>query len=157
MPIVKEIKGNLVELFKEGKYPLIAHPVLCTETLTTEFAKDLTNSFEDVAKVQKEFPLPAIYRLGDYSVVPTEAGTVLNFYTQLSINTSYEYCALKNCLKKLSMEAMNAGTYIELAVVVNEVGNLDVIKKILNVQESLLITIVHHDKGQVSVGEGQAE
>jgi len=157
MPIVKKIEGNLVELFKEGRYPLIAHSVLCTKVMTTKFGKDLIAEFPEVDQVDKEFPLPAIYRLGDYSVVPTECGTVLNFYTQLSISTSYEYCALKQCLKKLTSEALRTGNYIELAVVAENLGDLNITEKLLNQQEQLLITLITHDKGQVPVGEGQAD
>jgi hypothetical protein len=125
--------------------------------MTTKFGKDLIAEFPEVDQVDKEFPLPAIYRLGDYSVVPTEYGTVLNFYTQLSISTSYEYCALKQCLKKLTSEALRAGNYIEVAVVAENLGDLNITEKLLNQQESLLITLITHDKGQVPVGEGQAD
>ena len=149
MPIVKTETGNLLEMFKQAQVPpLLAHGTNCLKTM-----RGIS------AELAEEFPLPALYRLGDYSAIGVECGTILNFYTSLEVEGNFEYSALKSCLKKLSMEAINAGTYIQLTFPqINQPGvSWDIVKKILNSQEQLLITVVQHDKREVRMGEGEAE
>ncbi len=136
---------------------ILVHSFNSVKDLKNNFSEELIKEFPDIIEVDNEFPLPALYRLGDYSVVPTEYGTILNFYTEL-LRDNYEYSALKACLKKLSMEAIRAGSYIEVLfpILQDAKYNVETIKKILNFQEHLLITVVTHDKGQVSMGEEQA-
>lgn len=155
MPIVKQVKGNLVELFKESPISLIAQELNCKKTLKGEIAEQLAEEFPQIIEVDNEFPLPALYRLGDYSVCGTEFGNILNFYTHLEPGGNFEYSALKVCLKKLSNEAIRSGSYIELAVPMfgayDSKVNWEIVKRILNFQEHLLITVIEpeDDKGQV--------
>lgn len=157
MPIVKQVKGDLLEMFKNGEFPMIAHGANCMKIMGAGIAGQIASQFPEVVEVDKGFPLPALYRLGDYSVVTTQYGTILNFYTQLHPGKNFEYSALKSCLKKLSMEAIKTGSYFELAVPFIGAGigggDWDTIKKILNFQEYLLITVVEYDKGEVRMGE----
>lgn len=155
MPIVKQVKGNLVEMFKNGELPLIAHLMDCVGN----GSKEISDIFPEILSVDKEFPLPPLYRIGDYSVVATNSGNVLNFYTQLRKTDNFEFSALKACLKKLSMEAIKAGSYFELAICLDDIDAkfMEPVKKILNFQEYLLITIVEDDKGEVRMGEEQTK
>ena len=157
MPIIKQVSGDVVSLFKESNAGILVHSFNSVKDLKNNFSEELIKEFPDIIEVDNEFPLPALYRLGDYSVVPTEYGTILNFYTEL-LRDNYEYSALKACLKKLSMEAIRAGSYIEVLfpILQDAKYNVETIKKILNFQEHLLITVVTHDKGQVPMGEEQA-
>ncbi len=159
MPIVKQIKGNCVELHKNGKAPLLVNTCSSIGFLDTELSKELSAEFPVLIEVDKEFPLPTLYRIGDYSVAQTEFGNVLNFYTQLKPDDNFEYSALKLCLKKLSMEAIRSGSYVELTFPVSNLkgASWEIIKKILNFQEHLLITIVENDKGEVSMDEVQTD
>ena len=161
MPVVKQVKGDLVELFQTGAFNLIAQGTNCKKVIEGDLAEQLAEQFPQLVEVDNEFPLPALYRLGDYSVCGTEYGNILNFYTHLEPGGNFEYSALKVCLKKLSNEAIRSGSYIELAVPMfgaNDSNvNWEIVKRILNFQEHLLITVVEHDKGQVRVGEGQAD
>ena len=155
MPIVKQVKGNLVKMFQDGEVMLIANFMDCMGKVPKEIAE----AFPEVIEVDKSFPLPTLYRLGDYSVVPTASGSILNFYTQLRGVDTFEFSALKTCLKKLSMEAIKAGSYFELAVCLDGINAdfIELTKKILNFQEYLLITIVENDKGEVRMGEEQTK
>lgn len=155
MPIIKQIKQDVIEIFKQSNSGVLIHNFNSVKDLKNSFSEELIKEFPDIIQVDNEFPLPALYRLGDYSVVPTEYGTILNFYTELTSDSNYEYSALKSCLKKLSMEAIRSGSYIEVIfpIIENSKYNVDTIKKILNFQEHLLITVVTHDKGQISMGE----
>jgi len=160
MPIVKQVKGDLLALFKQGHFPTIAHGCNCVQVMGAGIAKQVAEQFPEAFEADKEFTLPALYRLGEYSVVPTQYGVILNFYTQLQPGANFEYCALKNCLKRLSMEAIKQGTYLELAVPFIGAGigggDWNTIKKILNSQEYLLITVVEYDQGTLLVGEEKA-
>lgn len=161
MPIVKKKTGDLLEMFKNGEVSLIAHGANCMKVMGAGIAKQIAENFPEVVEVDNNFPLPALYRLGDYSVVQTEHGTILNFYTQLKPGSNFEYSALKACLKKLSMEAVRTNSYIELAVPMIGAGigggDWEIIEKLLHLQENLLITVVKYDKGEVRVGEGEAK
>lgn len=162
MPIVKQVKGDLVELFQNGSASLIVVGTNCKASMKGDLFNELVERFPHLIDVDKEFPLPTLYRLGDYAVCPTEYGSILIFYTQLELEGSFEYSALKSCLKKLSNEALRAGSYLELAVpmFVDENNNAkwEIIKRILNFQEQLLITVVEQDgKGEVQLGESEAD
>lgn len=161
MPIVKTVKGDLIELFKAGHFPIIAHGANCQKVMGAGIAKQIADNFPEVVEVDEKYPLPALYRLGDYSAARTQYGIILNFYTQLYPGPNFEYAALKSCLKKLTGEALATGTYLELGVpqigAGIGAGDWNVIKKILNSQENLLITVVEYDKGEVRMGQEETE
>lgn len=162
MPIVKTIVGSIPELFKEGKVPsLLANPTNCQKVMKG-LGKELEEEFHIINEVDHGFPLPAEYRIGGYSAVRLgEQATILNFYVIMEPDGHFEYSALKSCLKKLSNEAVAAGTYIQLTfplITPSEYGvKWEIVKRILDTQENLLITVVQHDKRQVSMGEGETD
>lgn len=151
MPIVKKVKESLSKAFEEGKIPLLINNINCTkdpaETEKPELSKKLYEKFEIIEEVHKAFPLPSLYKLGDYSVASiAQSASVLNFYTSLADN-EFEYSALKSCLKKLSMEGLNNGHYIEAAFSKKNIGDGDwkTVEQILHFQEQLLITVYDND------------
>tara|TARA_R100000655_G_C2974814_1_gene190950 strand:- start:693 stop:1148 length:456 start_codon:yes stop_codon:yes gene_type:complete len=147
MPIVKKEKGSISKAFEEGKILLLANNINCTkepeDQEKPELSKKLYEKFEVIEQVHKAFPLPALYKLGDYSVAGiAQSATVLNFYTSLK-NNEFEYSALKACLKKLSMEGLSNNQYIELAFCKKNIGDGEwkTVEQILHFQEQLLITV----------------
>ena len=119
MPIVKKVKKSLSKAFEEGEISLLINNINCTKDPAKEekpeLSKKLYEKFEIIEEVHKAFPLPSLYKLGDYSVASiAQSASVLNFYTSLT-NNEFEYSALKACLKKLSMEGLSNGHYIEIA------------------------------------------
>ena len=147
MPIVKKEKGSISEAFEEGKILLLANNINCTkdpkDDEKPELSKKLYEKFEIIEQVHKAFPLPALYKLGDYSVASiAQSATVLNFYTSLT-NNEFEYSALKSCLKKLSMEGLSNGHYIEVSFCKENIGDAEwkTVEQILHFQEQLLITV----------------
>jgi len=151
MPIIKTISGDLAELHRSGKAPLIA---LFLNSVSV-FTEDIAKSFPEVVEMDSQFNMPSLYRLGDYSAARTETGSVLAFYTHLLNTDKIEFSALKSCLKKLSGEAIANNIYIELAILKPSDDNQwSIIKKLLNMQEYLFITVID-DKGEVQLGEGE--
>jgi len=147
MPIVKKVKESLSKTFEEGKIPLLINNINCTkepdDKEKPELSKKLYEKFESIEEVHKSFPLPALYKLGDYSVASiAQSASVLNFYTSLA-NNEFEYSALKSCLKKLSMEGLSNGQYIETAFSKKNIGDAEwkIVEQILHFQEQLLITV----------------
>lgn len=151
MPIVKKVKESVSKVFEEGKISLLINNISCTkepkDDEKPELSKKLYEKFEIIEEVHKAFPLPALYKLGDYSVASVaQSASVLNFYTAL-IKDHFEYSALKSCLKKLSMEGLNTGQYIEVAFSKKNIGDAEwkTVEQILHFQEQLLITVYDND------------
>jgi len=151
MPIVKTVKESISKVFEEGKISLLINNINCTKDPADkekpELSKKLYEKFEIIEEVHKAFPLPALYKLGDYSVASiAQSASVLNFYTSL-IDNEFEYSALKSCLKKLSMEGLSNGQYIEVAFSKKNIGDAEwkTVEKILHFQEQLLITVYDND------------
>jgi hypothetical protein len=147
MPIVKKVKESISKAFEEGKIALLVNNINCTkdpkDDERPELSKKLYEKFEVIEEVHKTFPLPSLYKLGDYSVASiAQSASVLNFYTSLK-NNEFEYSALKSCLRKLSMEGINNGHYIEVAFCKKNIGDAEwkTVEQILHFQEQLLITI----------------
>ena len=161
MPIVKTVKGDMVELFKNREIcPLIAHYAVCTKKIdSSQIGVRLVEEFPELAAIDEGFPLPALYRLGDYSGMRTDFGSIVNFYVKFTVaDPRMEYSALKSCLAKLTKEALASGNYLEVAVPFIEDEKIwKVVSTLYGYQENLLITVVQHDKGQVRVGEGEAD
>ena len=78
MPIVKQVKGDLVELFQEGSASLIVVGTNCKASMKGDLFNELAERFPHLIDVDKEFPLPTLYRLGDYAVCPTEYGNIFS-------------------------------------------------------------------------------
>lgn len=151
MPIVKKEKGSISKAFEEGKIPLLVNNINCSkdpaEKEKPELSKKLYEKFEVIEQVHKAFPLPALYKLGDYSVASiAQSASVLNFYTSLKDN-EFEYSALKSCLRKLSMEGISNGHYIEVAFSKKNIGDAEwkTVEQILHFQEQLLVTVYDKD------------
>jgi hypothetical protein len=151
MPIVKKVKKSLSKAFEEGEISLLINNINCTKDPAKEekpeLSKKLYEKFEIIEEVHKAFPLPSLYKLGDYSVASiAQSASVLNFYTSLT-NNEFEYSALKACLKKLSMEGLSNGHYIEIAFSKKNIGDAEwkTVEQILHFQEQLLITVYDND------------
>lgn len=151
MPIVKKVKESISKAFEEGKISLLVNNINCTkepdDKEKPELSKKLYEKFEVIEEVHKAFPLPALYKLGDYSVASiAQSASVLNFYISLT-NNEFEYSALKSCLKKLSMEGLSNGHYVEVAFSKKNIGDAEwkTVEQILHFQEQLLITVYDND------------
>lgn len=157
MPIVKEIKGDLLELFEKGEVRTIAHGANCFRIMGAGIAKQIADKYPEVLRADKEFVNNPILKLGRYSVCSVEEGKIYNLYTQLEPGPNFELAALKSALDELSREVRYYRTTLKLAVPQIGAGigggDWDYIKMILDNYDNLLITIVYYDKGQVPMGQ----
>lgn len=76
-------KGDLIKLFKNGEFDAIAHGCNCVHTMGAGIALYL-NTFTDgkLLEVDIQTPYGDINKLGTYSKLDTEYGTIYNIYTQ---------------------------------------------------------------------------
>jgi len=161
MPIVKEIKGDLLELFEKGEVRTIAHGANCFRIMGAGIAKQIADKYPEVLRADKEFVNNPILKLGRYSVCSVEEGKIYNLYTQLEPGPNFELAALKSALDELSREVRYYRTTLKLAVPQIGAGigggDWDYIKMILDNYDNLLITIVYYDKGQVPMGQTEID
>lgn len=104
-----EVKGDLITMFEEHKFDVIAHGCNTKNLMGAGIARTIRQHFPNVFIVDKNFSTPlGRKRLGDYSICKTDYGFILNFYTQENIynrpngEIPFEEEALLSCLDKLS-------------------------------------------------------
>lgn len=103
MAIIKTIKGDLIELFKQGEFSAIAHGANSKSLMGAGIAKQIRDYFPEAYEADyKDNRLP-INKLGDYSKASVEYGYIFNLYTQLEPGANFEYSALKQSLEKLQL------------------------------------------------------
>jgi O-acetyl-ADP-ribose deacetylase (regulator of RNase III) len=161
MPIVKEIKGDLLELFEKGEVRTIAHGANCFRIMGAGIAKQIADKYPEVLRADKESVNNPILKLGRYSMCSVEEGKIYNLYTQLEPGPNFELAALKSALDELSRDVRYYRTTLKLAVPQIGAGigggDWDYIKMILDNYDNLLITIVYYDKGQVPMGQTEID
>jgi O-acetyl-ADP-ribose deacetylase (regulator of RNase III) len=82
MPIVKTVKGDLIALFKEGKFDAIVHGCNCFHTMGAGIAARIAREFPEAIEADEKTPYGALGKLGSYSSVDTDHGIIYNAYTQ---------------------------------------------------------------------------
>lgn len=104
-----EVNGDLVKMFKQNKFDIIAHGCNTRNIMGAGIAKTIRQAFPKVFQTDAEYSIPlGRQRLGTYSVCQTSHGLILNFYTQENIyrrpngDIPFEVEALHSCLDKLS-------------------------------------------------------
>lgn len=84
MGTYREIKGDLLSLFREGKFDVIVHGCNCMTTLGAGIAYQVATQFPEAVVADNNFVIPPgdMNRLGTFSMVQTKEGIILNAYTQ---------------------------------------------------------------------------
>lgn len=101
MAIIKTIKGDLIELFKQGEFKVIAHGANCKSLMGAGIAKQIRDYFFEAYEADYKDEREPIIKLGSFSRCVTEYGEIYNLYTQLEPGRNFEYQALKSSLEKL--------------------------------------------------------
>lgn len=165
----KEIKGDLIESFKKGKFDVIAHGCNCFATFGAGIALTIGKEFPEAKKadldLDKTLPIGNI-RLGKFSKaevnVSGDVGLIYNLYTQLNPGKDFRLKALKKSLLLMKddiemnfgvKEAQNLRIGFPLIGCGIAGGNWDIvrdeIKKIfINYK---YVTAIHFDKKVIGV------
>lgn len=161
---MKEIKGNLIELFKEGQFDFIMHGCNCFSVMGAGIANQIKTEFPQAFRADYKYEVDApIEKLGMCTEVSFYGhGTIINAYTQYRPGSNFEYSALESCLYYLKMKCRDrqyrkkhnlkrrqkAKLGLPLIGCGIGGGSFEVVKKILEEFASDFdITIVHYDNG----------
>lgn len=101
MAIIKTIKGDLIDLFKQDEFKAIAHGANCFSTMGSGIAWQIRGNFPEAYKADVEDARAPLTKLGSFSRGIVENGEVYNLYTQFEPGRNFEYSALKSSLEKL--------------------------------------------------------
>lgn len=90
--------GNLLESGEK----VIAHGCNCFHLMGSGIARAIANKWPEVPRVDRAHHKRGdINALGTISLATLEEITVLNLYTQYQPGRSFEYAALRDCIRKL--------------------------------------------------------
>lgn len=152
---MKEIKGDLIKLAKEGNFDFIAHGCNCFCRMGSGIAKQVAKEIPD-AVIKDNLTIPGdINKLGNYTmgVIKSDnkiVGEIFNCYTQYGHNPSdkpLDYEALTLCLRKINHEFK--GGKIGLPTIGAGLGGGDwnIIKQIIETElKDMDVTIVYFEK-----------
>ena len=166
---MKEVRGNLIELFKEGRFDFIMHGCNCFSVMGAGMARQIKDEFPQAFRADYKYEVDApIDKLGMFSEVSFYGyGTIINAYTQYLPGSNFEYSALESCLHYLKMNCKDRQYRKEhnlkrrqkaklgLPLIGCGIGRGDfkVVRKILEkFSFDFDITIVHYDSGIEKMG-----
>lgn len=107
---MKYIKGDLIELFKQGEFDIIAHQCNCMGVMGAGIAKKLATEFPhiDIKVYRIEY---SINLFGTCELFETDYGLIANMYSQFNVGRCKEagidsfevrLGALENCLYQIN-------------------------------------------------------
>ena len=152
--MIKEIKGDLIKLAKEGNFDIIIHGCNTKRRMGAGIALSLKNEFPIIEKIDNETPNNII---GMYDIIPIKEYkfSVVNAYTQIDLgkpSKSYDtydtrYEAIWKILRDINKRFK--GLKIGLPLIGCGLAELDweIVKRII--KEELIdceVTVVHYDK-----------
>ena len=167
---MKEVRGNLIELFKEGRFDFMIHGCNCFSSMNAGIARQIKEEFPQAFRADYKYEVDApIDKLGEFSEVSFQSyGTIINAYTQYLPGANFEYSALIDCLCSLMYECekrsyrrkhnlkRNYKPKLGLPLIGCGIGGGDfsIVKEILNSFMFYFdITVVHYDSGIERVGQ----
>jgi hypothetical protein len=108
MGINKVIKGDIVEMAKNGDFNIIIQEVNCFGTMETRIADELGGEHNSVRQADWDYPAPIgnSLRLGNYSGTSLKGTLIINAYTHFAPNRGerVDYESLEEVFSKLNDE-----------------------------------------------------
>lgn len=112
---MKEVKGNLISLAKEGQFDVIIHGANCFHTMGAGIAKSIKKEFPKAFEADKETNFGDRNKLGTISLATFQINeeadflTVINAYTQFGIrqhgySSPIDYTAVDNCFYEIQKQ-----------------------------------------------------
>lgn len=135
MAVVKIIKGDLLDLFKQGAFQLIAHGANCCNVMGAGIAGQIREQFPEAYDADTAFyervkglnESCARGLAGNISTVNTGYGVIANLYTQLVPGPHASYTLLQNSLENLNRWCKGRSiTRVGLPLLGAGIGGLDV-------------------------------
>ena len=119
--MIKTIKGNLIELAKQGEFDVICHGANCFCTMGAGIARQIRSSFPEAYRIDQQTKTGDYKKLGTCSFANCDNIIVVNAYTQFgyaSYGRNIDYDAVRSCMKwiaenhkdkKIGMPKIGAG------------------------------------------------
>lgn len=159
---MKEIKGDLIKLAKQGKFDVFAHGCNCFCTMGKGIAPQIKNAFVEMWAADQATEAGDINKLGNYTfadmVVHDEDGqpevvTGINIYSQYRYNRRGEnkqhldYTALTLALRKINFNYKGKTIGLPLIGAGLGGGDWNLIKQIIQTElKDMNIIIVHYER-----------
>lgn len=143
----KEVKGNLLDLFDEGEFDVIAHGANCFSTMEAGIAKQIKERYPEAFYADLYYNLNEEERLGNFSC--THNATIVNLYTQYHPGKNFCYSAFRLAIRKLEHYFGNQGYKFGFPLIGCGIGGGDWSKVKALIKEELKnedVTIVHYAK-----------
>jgi O-acetyl-ADP-ribose deacetylase (regulator of RNase III) len=110
---MKTIKGDLIQIAKDGDFDVILHGCNCFNIMGAGIAAQIAHEFPDAQVADNETVRGDPGKLGTYTIGITDTALVLNCYTQYGTASHggmdvFEYTAFERVLSKI---AHRFGTY----------------------------------------------
>lgn len=145
--IMRTVKGDLLKLFKDGRYDIIVHGCNCFNTMGAGIAKQIKQQFPKAFIEDCKTKKGDLNKLGTY----TFSDNVVNAYTQYEYGrgkTNVDYNAIKKVFTKINEDFKGKKVGIPKIGAGLAGGDWDTIKKIINkVTPNIEIEVVQYEKG----------
>jgi O-acetyl-ADP-ribose deacetylase (regulator of RNase III) len=104
MAIIKEVEGDLIQMFMNDKIDFLVHGCNCFHAMGAGLALQVARHFPWAYEEDKNGTFGDIDKLGSWSIAkhPEKPKWVINAYTQYYMGRGLEYGALKRFLVKLN-------------------------------------------------------
>lgn len=156
MPIVKEIKGNLLKEFARDEFDMIVHGCNCFHTMGAGIAGQIARAFPEAYEADKQTKCGDANKLGTYTYAWTPFGMIINGYTQFrpgrevstvlnqSVGEVFHRLSLEREVHYPGVERIRIGIPKIGAGIAG--GNWAVLESIIDgVSDGLSITVVDYD------------
>lgn len=155
---MKEIKGNLIKLAKEGEFDLIIHGCNCFCKMGNGIALDIKKEFPEAYQVDQETYPGDKTKLGSYtsaiSDIPSGELIIVNAYTQYTYKrnesakdpkmANKRYNAITQCMKKIKQDFSGKKIGMPMIGAGLAGGDWKIIKDIIQKElEGVDVTIVY--------------
>lgn len=132
---MKYVKGNLIEMGKNGEFDVIVHGVNCCCRMGSGIAKSIREAFPTAYQLDLQTAIADRNKLGTCQSVQVDGLTIVNAYTQFDYigpKPRVDYDAVRSCMKQIKKEF--SGTRIGLPKIGAGLagGDWDTIETIIN-------------------------
>lgn len=147
----KEIEGNLLDMFDDGKFDAIIHGANCKNIMGGGIAAQIKDRYPQAFYADKYYPLPGSERLGCYSVshkrtIGGGMHLIFNLYSQNHLGAHADLTAIKLGLRKIAIAYTGMLRHIGLPLIGCGIGGLswdDVSLIVVKELKDFEITVVH--------------
>ena len=82
MPIIKTVKGNLLQMFKDREFDVIVHGCNCFHIMGAGIAGQISKQYPQAYESDKRSTNGDRSKLGKYTIAMVPDGLIVNAYTQ---------------------------------------------------------------------------